>query len=74
MRPRSEVLAGEEGKRGGGVVGKGGDGMKGGTELRGFRGEKGASLEKEGCLSWSNTTRRPGGAGVFVVGWFCGLG
>ena len=47
MRPRASVLAGEEGAGGGAVVGDGGAGVRGGTELRGFRGEKGRSL-KEG--------------------------
>ena len=37
MRPRAGLLAGEEGARGGVVVGDGGTGVRGGTKLRGFR-------------------------------------
>ncbi len=40
-RPRAGVLAGEEwADGGGGLVGDGGAGVRGGTELRGFIGEK----------------------------------
>ena len=40
MRPRAGLLAGQERARCGVVVGDGGAGVRGGTKLRGFIGEK----------------------------------